>query len=91
MLGLAAGLVARGQEVVVCAPPDLRHLVEERGLEFQPLGTDIHRFLGEHADALRRGPVVAMWLAKKLFGRFLKEQFEALPRAAAGASDSRSS
>jgi len=85
MLGLAAGLVARGQEVVVCAPPDLRHLVEGRGLDFRPLGTDIHRFLGEHADALRRGPVVSMRLAKKLFGRFLKEQFEALPRAAAGA------
>lgn len=85
MLGLAAGLIARGQQAVVCAPPDLRHFVEERGLEFRPLGTDVHRFLGENADALRRGPVVAMRLVKKLFGRFLKEQFEALPRAAAGA------
>jgi UDP:flavonoid glycosyltransferase YjiC (YdhE family) len=85
MVGLAAGLVDRGQQAVVCAPPDLRHLVEARGLEFRPLGTDIHRFLGENADALRRGPVVAVRLAKKLFGRFLKEQFESLPRAAADA------
>ena len=85
MLGLAAGLVARGQQAVVCAPPDLRHLVEARGLEFRPLGTDIHRFLKENADALQRGPVVAAQLAKRLFGRFMSEQFEALPRAAAGA------
>jgi UDP:flavonoid glycosyltransferase YjiC (YdhE family) len=85
MVALAARLVERGQEALVCAPPDLRRFVEERGLAFRPLGTDIHRFLAENADALRRGPVVAMQLAKKLFGRIMKEQFEALPRAAAGA------
>ncbi len=43
MVGLAARLVERGHQAVVCAPPDLRRLVEERGLEFRPLGTDIHR------------------------------------------------
>jgi UDP:flavonoid glycosyltransferase YjiC (YdhE family) len=85
MVALAARLIERGQEAVVCAPPDLRPFVEERGVEFRPLGTDIHRFLAENADALRRGPVVATRLAKRLFGRILKEQFEALPRAAAGA------
>jgi UDP:flavonoid glycosyltransferase YjiC (YdhE family) len=85
MLGLAAGLIARGQQAVVCAPPDLRHFVEERGLEFRPLGTDVHRFLEENADAVLRGPVAATRLAKRLFGRCMREQFESLPGAAAGA------
>jgi UDP:flavonoid glycosyltransferase YjiC (YdhE family) len=85
MVGLAAGLVERGHRAVVCAPPDLRRLVEERGLEFRPLGTDIHRFLAENAAALRRGAVVTTRLAKRLFQQILEEQFEALPRAAAGA------
>ena len=85
MVGLAARLVERGHQAVVCAPPDLGRLVEERGLEFRPLGTDTHRLLAEHADALRRGAFVAGRLAKRLFRRILEEQFEALPRAAAGA------
>jgi UDP:flavonoid glycosyltransferase YjiC (YdhE family) len=85
MVGLATRLVERGHQAVVCAPPDLSRLVEERGLEFRPLGTDIHRFLAEHADALRRGAFVAGQLAKRLFQRILEEQFEALPRATAGA------
>jgi UDP:flavonoid glycosyltransferase YjiC (YdhE family) len=85
MLGLASRLIERGHQAMVCAPPDLRRFVEERGLEFRPLGTDIHRFLAENADALHRGPVVATRLAKKRFGRILQEQFEALPGAAAEA------
>jgi UDP:flavonoid glycosyltransferase YjiC (YdhE family) len=85
MMGLAEGLIARGQQAVVCAPPDLREFVETRGLEYRPLGTDVHRFLEENADAVLRGPVVAARLAKRLFGQCMREQFESLPRAAAGA------
>jgi len=85
MMGLAAGLIARGQQAVVCAPPDLRGLVEARGFEFRPLGTDVHRFLKENADAVLRGPVVAARLAKRLFGQCMREQFESLPGAADGA------
>jgi vancomycin aglycone glucosyltransferase len=68
MVALAARLIERGQEAVVCAPPDLRPFVEERGVEFRPLGTDIHRFLAENADALRRGPVVATRLGSDCSG-----------------------
>ncbi len=85
MVGLAARLVERGHQAMVCAPPDLRHLVEERGLEFRPLGTDIHSLLRENADALHRGAVLWALLGKRLFQRVLREQFEALPGAAAGA------
>jgi len=85
MVALAARLIERGHQAMVCAPPDLRRLVEERGLEFRPLGTDVHSLLAEEADALHRGAVVWALLAKRLFQRILREQFEALPRAAAGA------
>jgi vancomycin aglycone glucosyltransferase len=85
MLGLAARLVARGHDATVCAPPDLRGFVEGRGVKFRPLGTDIHSLLAEEAYALHRGAVVWALLAKRLFQRILREQFEALPRAAAGA------
>jgi UDP:flavonoid glycosyltransferase YjiC (YdhE family) len=85
MLGLAARLVERGQDATVCAPPDLRGFVEGRGVKFRPLGTDVHGLLAEEAYALHRGAVVWALLAKRLFQRILREQFEALPRAAAGA------
>ncbi len=85
MVGLAARLVERGHQAVVCAPPDLSRLVEERGLEFRPLGTDIHSLLAGNADALHRGGAVWALQAKRLFQQVLREQFEALPRAAAGA------
>jgi UDP:flavonoid glycosyltransferase YjiC (YdhE family) len=85
MMGLAARLIERGHQAMLCAPPDLRRLVEDQGLEFRPLGTDIHRFLGDNADALRGGALVSGQLTKRLFQQILREQFEALPRAAAGA------
>jgi len=85
MVGLAARLVERGHQAAVCAPPDLRRLVEERGLEFRPLGTDIHSLFAAEADALHRGAVVWAMQSKRVFQRVLREQFEALPRAAAGA------
>jgi UDP:flavonoid glycosyltransferase YjiC (YdhE family) len=85
MVALAVRLVERGHETWLCGPPDLRQFVEGCGVAFRPLGTDIHRFLGENADAVRRGPLVATRLAKKLFGRILEEQFDFLPRAASGA------
>ena len=43
MVGLAARLIERGHQAMLCAPPDLRRLVEDQGLEFRPLGTDIRR------------------------------------------------
>jgi UDP:flavonoid glycosyltransferase YjiC (YdhE family) len=85
LVGLAARLVEHGHQAAVCAPPDLRHLVEERGLEFRPLGTDIHSLLAENADTLHRGAVVWALQSKRVFQRVMGEQFEALPRAAAGA------
>jgi UDP:flavonoid glycosyltransferase YjiC (YdhE family) len=85
MVALATRLVDRGHQAAVCAPPDLSRLVEERGLEFRPLGTDIHGLLAGNADALHRGGVAWALQAKRLFQRVLREQFEALPRAAAGA------
>jgi UDP:flavonoid glycosyltransferase YjiC (YdhE family) len=85
MVALAARLAEHGQEAVVCAPPDMRRFVEERGLEYRPLGTDTHRFLAENADAFLRGAVASGQLARRRFPQILEEQFHALPRAAAGA------
>jgi len=85
MLALAERLIERGHQAVVCAPPDLGGLVEGRGLEFRPLGTDTHRFLGENAEAFLRGAAASLQLAKRRFPRIVEEQFDALPRATAGA------
>jgi len=85
MVALAAHLIRRGHQAMVCAPPDLRSLVEERGIEFRALGTDIHRFLEHNADVLRSGALRSARISKRLFQRILREQFEALPEAAAGA------
>ena len=41
MLDLGDRFTARGHEVVVCAPPDMRGEVEARRMEFRPVGLDV--------------------------------------------------
>ena len=55
MLGLGDRFEARGHEVVVCAPPDVRAEVEARGMEFRPVGLDVHEGLSHNANALLAG------------------------------------
>lgn len=79
MLGLGDRLEARGHEVVVCAPPDMRAEVETRGMEFRPVGLDVHEGLSHNANALLAGGVSAMGAAYAWFRSTAREQLTRLP------------
>jgi vancomycin aglycone glucosyltransferase len=79
MLGLGDRFEARGHEVVVCASPDMRAEVEARGMEFRPVGLDVHEGLSHNANALIAGGLSAMRAAYAWFRSTAREQLRRLP------------
>jgi UDP:flavonoid glycosyltransferase YjiC (YdhE family) len=79
MLALGDRLRARGHEVVVCAPPDMRAEVEERGMELRPVGLDVHEGLIHNANALLAGGPGAVRAAYAWFRSTTREQLTRLP------------
>jgi UDP:flavonoid glycosyltransferase YjiC (YdhE family) len=79
MLGLGDRFTARGHEVVVCAPPDMRAEVEARGMEFRPVGLDVREGLSHNANALLAGGPRAMRAAYAWFRSTTREQLAQLP------------
>jgi UDP:flavonoid glycosyltransferase YjiC (YdhE family) len=81
MLALGASLEAAGHEVVVCAPPDFGSEVEERGMEFRPVGTHVRAYLTTHADALASGGLKAFREGVRYVRACVRAQFRSLPEA----------
>jgi vancomycin aglycone glucosyltransferase len=79
MLALGDRFTARGHEVVVCAPPDVRPEVEARRVEFRPVGLDVREGLIRNANALLAGGVTGMRAAYAWFRSTAREQLEKLP------------
>ena len=79
MLGLGDRLKARGHEVAVCAPPDMRVEVEARGMEFRRVGLDVHEGLSHNANALLAGGLSALRAAYAWFRSTTHEQLTRLP------------
>jgi UDP:flavonoid glycosyltransferase YjiC (YdhE family) len=79
MLGLGHRLLARGHEVVVCAPPDARVEIEARGMEFRPVGLDVHEGLSHNANELLAGGLSAVRTAYAWFRSTIRTQLTQLP------------
>jgi UDP:flavonoid glycosyltransferase YjiC (YdhE family) len=79
MLDLGDRLVARGHEVVVCAPPDAREAVEARGMELRPVGFDVHDGLAANANALLAGGLRGMRVGYAWFRATACDQLARLP------------
>jgi UDP:flavonoid glycosyltransferase YjiC (YdhE family) len=79
MLDLGDRFTARGHEVVVCAPPDMRAEVEARRMEFRPVGLDVREGLTANANALLAGGITAVRTAYAWFQSTAREQLSRLP------------
>jgi vancomycin aglycone glucosyltransferase len=85
MLGLGQRLAARGHEVVLCATPDFRDVVEAQGFEFRPVGRSVRSFLTEKASAMTGSRLAIVRESTRYMNDALERQFEALPTATEGA------
>jgi vancomycin aglycone glucosyltransferase len=85
MLALAESLAAAGHRVRVCAPPDFREPVAERGWEFRPVGSGVREILRAEAEAITRGGLALVRASDRYARKSLADQFAALPAAVEGA------
>jgi vancomycin aglycone glucosyltransferase len=60
MLALARGLVRRGHDVVMCAPPNFAEDVAACDLDFRPVGADVRAYLEERAGKLHAGSLTSL-------------------------------
>jgi UDP:flavonoid glycosyltransferase YjiC (YdhE family) len=79
MLALGDRFAARGHEVVLCAPPDMRAEVEARGMEFRPVGLDVREGLSRNANALLAGGIASVRAAYAWFRSTARQQMAQLP------------
>ncbi len=84
MLELAQRIVARGDQVVFCAPPDFAESARARGLSFRPVGCDIREYLTAEASSLHGGALAMAKCAERLLNDNISRQFADLHAAATG-------
>ena len=58
MIALATGLIKRGHEVTICAPPENEELARNNGCRFEPLGIDIKKAVKENPEEQKGGVTV---------------------------------
>ena len=85
LLGLGESLLARGHDVVVCAPPDFLEDAVSRGMQFHPVGDRVREYLTAQADALLHGGLRLLSAANRYMEISLAAQFRELPDATDGA------
>ena len=84
MIALAEALAGSGHVVRVCAPPDFRAPVEERGWEFRSVGGSVRETLAAESEALTRGGLALLRASDRYARDSLAAQFAALPAATEG-------
>ena len=82
LVALAVQLRALGHEVRICAPPDFREWIEQLGIEFVPLGPEVHS-TAKSAQAGPRTPFTPEQLRRMMEGT-VATQFATIPSAAKG-------
>jgi vancomycin aglycone glucosyltransferase len=85
MIALAEALADSGHVVRVCAPPDFRAPVEERGWEFRSVGGSVRETLAAESEALTRGGLALLRASDRYARDSLAAQFATLPAATEGA------
>lgn len=84
LLRLGASLLSEGHQVRLCAPPDFAQVSGEHGLDFVPLGVNIHDFMNEAAAALHKGGLSMIREMDRFSRLSIDNQFRVLPEATAG-------
>src|SRR5688572_13147325 len=84
-LALAEALIARGADVLLCAPPDFAGEAAERGVAYRSVGLAIQEFLEQQAAAVHGTPLEVIRAARGAVGQNLPLQMAGLAEAARGA------
>ncbi len=81
LLALAVRAKAEGHTAAVCAAPNFRELIEERGIEFRPLAIDVHAFMHANAGDLgTQGTWRTLQRTNAAIDEHLRDHFDSLTR-----------
>jgi len=82
MVALATGLIKRGHEVTICAPPENERLVTNNGCRFIPFGPSIQKEITENPGGQKGG--VAVSISPKQGRKLVGDQINLLPGLISG-------
>ncbi len=82
MVALATGLIKRGHEVTICAPPENEGLATDNGCRFIPFGPSIQKEINENPKGQKGG--VAVSISPKQGRKLVGDQINLLPGIISG-------
>jgi vancomycin aglycone glucosyltransferase len=83
MIALATGLIKKGHEVLIVAPPENETLIKQYDCQFEPLGSSIKKAVEENPEKQKGG--VAATISLKDGKRIIGDQINLLPAIIKGA------
>lgn len=78
MVALATGLIKKGHEVTICAPPENEELVRRYDCQFEPIGINLKKAVKENPEKQKRGGVAAK-ISPKDGKKLIGDQINLLP------------
>jgi vancomycin aglycone glucosyltransferase len=82
IVALANGLISKGHEITICAPPENEELVTRLNCRFIPFGPGIKKAVKENPKKQKGG--VAVTISPKEGKKFISDQINLLPEILAG-------
>jgi vancomycin aglycone glucosyltransferase len=83
MIALSTGLIAKGHEVIICAPAENEQLAKTHNCQFVPFGPEIKKKIRENPEKQKGG--VALKLSPGQGKKFTLDQINLLPEIIKGA------
>jgi vancomycin aglycone glucosyltransferase len=77
MVALATGLMKKGHEVIICAPPENEELVRRYNCRFEPFGPNLKKAVNENPEKQKGG--VAATISPKEGKKLIADQINLLP------------
>jgi vancomycin aglycone glucosyltransferase len=78
MIALATGLIKKGHEVIICAPPEHEEMARRYNCRFEPFGLNIKKAVNENPDKQKGGGVAAK-ISPKEGRKIIGDQINLLP------------
>jgi len=82
MVALGTGLIQKGHEVIICAPPENEELVRRYNCRFEPFGPSIKKAVSERPEKQKGG--VAITISPKEGKKLIRDQINLLPEIIKG-------
>jgi vancomycin aglycone glucosyltransferase len=78
MVALATGLIKKGHEVIICAPPEHEEMIRRYNCQFEPFGLNIKKAVNENPEKQKKGGVAAK-ISPKEGKKVIGDQINLLP------------